>query len=93
MKITKVETIVVRMPMLIEGDVLPKVSGATRTAMDTLLLRVETDAGVTGWGEGFGHRIYTATKAALDSFIGPMCIGRDPTEIATLVDQIGRAHV
>ncbi|MFC7688482.1 hypothetical protein ACFQY5_01370 [Paeniroseomonas aquatica] len=23
-------------------------------AMDTLLVRVETDAGLTGWGEGFG---------------------------------------
>jgi len=90
MKITKVETIVVRMPMLIEGDVLPKVSGVTRTAMDTLLVRIDTDEGVTGWGEGFGHRIYTATKAALDSFIGTMCVGRDPTEISTLVDQLQR---
>ncbi len=43
--------------------------------MDTLLVRVDTDEGVTGWGEGFGHRIFTATKAALDSFIGPMCVG------------------
>ena len=90
MKITRIETIVVNMPMLIEGDVLPKASGAARTSMDTLLVRVDTDAGVSGWGEGFGHRIYTATKAALDSFIGPMCIGRDPTEISTLVDQLQR---
>jgi L-alanine-DL-glutamate epimerase-like enolase superfamily enzyme len=89
-KITKVETIVVNMPMLIEGSVLPKASGAARTSMDTLLVRVDTDEGVTGWGEGFGHRIFTATKAALDSFIGPMCIGRDPTQIATLVDQLQR---
>ncbi len=90
MKITKVETIVVNMPMLIEGSVLPKASGAARTSMDTLLVRIETDEGVTGWGEGFGHRIFTATKAALDSFIGPMCVGRDPTQIATLVDQLQR---
>ena len=32
MKITKIETIVVTMPMLIEGKVLPKASGAPRTA-------------------------------------------------------------
>jgi L-alanine-DL-glutamate epimerase-like enolase superfamily enzyme len=90
MKITKLETIVVKMPMLIEGDVLPKASGAARTSMDTLLVRIDTDEGVSGWGEGFGHRIFTATRAALDSFIGPMCIGRDPTEISVLVDQIQR---
>ena len=90
MKITKVETIVVQMPMLIEGSVLPKQGGTPRTSMDTLLVRVDTDEGVTGWGEGFGHRIFTATRAALDSFIGPMCIGRDPTAIAALVDELQR---
>jgi len=89
-KITKVETIVINMPMLIEGSVMPKQGGKPRTSMDTLLVRVETDEGVTGWGEGFGHRIFTATKAALDSFIGPMCIGRDPTAIAALVDELQR---
>ena len=90
MKITKVETIVVRMPMLIEGSVVPQQGGKPRTSMDTLLVRVDTDSGVSGWGEGFGHRIYTATKAALDSFIGPMCVGRDPTAISALVDELQR---
>src|ERR1700693_1746722 len=90
MKITRVETIVVTMPMIIEGTVVPTQGGKPRTSMDTLLLRIDTDEGVTGWGEGFGHRIFTATRAALDSFIGPMCVGRDPTAISTLVDQLQR---
>jgi L-alanine-DL-glutamate epimerase-like enolase superfamily enzyme len=90
MKITKVETIVVNMPMVIEGDVVPQQGGHPRTSMDTLLVRVDTDAGVSGWGEGFGHRIWTATRAALDSFIGPLCIGRDPTAINALVDELQR---
>ncbi|MBI3915714.1 MAG: mandelate racemase/muconate lactonizing enzyme family protein [Betaproteobacteria bacterium] len=90
MKITKVETIVVNMPMIIEGAVMPKQGGRPRTSMDTLLVRVDTDDGVTGWGEGFGHRIFNATKAALDSFIGPMCVGRDPTAISALVDELQR---
>ena len=90
MKITKVETIVVNMPMIIEGTVVPKQGGAARTSMDTLLVRIDTDEGVTGWGEGFGHRIFTATKAALDSFIGPMCVGRDPTAISTLAEELQR---
>src|SRR5881394_1448926 len=53
MKITKVETIVVSMPMIIEGSVMPKQGGKPRTSMDTLLVKIETDEGVTGWGEGF----------------------------------------
>ncbi len=90
MKITKVETIVINMPMLIEGSVMPKQGGRARTSMDTLLVRVDTDEGVSGWGEGFGHRIFTATKAAIDSFIGPMCIGRDPTAISALFNELER---
>jgi L-alanine-DL-glutamate epimerase-like enolase superfamily enzyme len=90
MKITKVETIVVSMPMRIEGAVVPRTSGAPRTSMETLLVRVDTDEGVTGWGEGFGHRIHTATKAAIDGFIGQMCVGRDPTAVSALVDELER---
>ena len=90
MKITRIETIVINMPMLIEGPVVPKQGGRARTSMDTLLVRVETDEGVTGWGEGFGHRIFTATKAALDSFIGQMFVGKDPTTISALVDEAQR---
>jgi len=90
MKITKIETIVISMPMVIEGTILPRQGGRARTSMDTLLVRIDTDQGISGWGEGFGHRIFTATKAALDSFIGPMCMGRDPTAISSLVDELQR---
>src|SRR6185436_17772798 len=90
MKITKIETIVISMPMVIEGSVMPKQGGVARTSMDTLLVRVDTDEGVTGWGEGFGHRIYTATKAALDSFIGQMFVGRDVTGFPALVSEAQR---
>ena len=91
MKITKVETIVVNMPMIIEGSVVPSQGGKPRTSMDTLMVRVETDGGVTGWGEGFGHRIFPATRAAIDTLVGPMCIGRDPTAINALADELQRA--
>jgi L-alanine-DL-glutamate epimerase-like enolase superfamily enzyme len=91
MKITKVETIVVNMPMVIEGTVVPKQGGRPRTSMDILLVRVDTDEGVSGWGEGFGHRIFPATKAVLDTLVGPLCLGRDPTAISALVDELQRA--
>jgi D-galactarolactone cycloisomerase len=90
MKITAVETIVVNMPMIISGSTAPKLGGAPRTSMDTLLVRVDTDEGISGWGEGFGHRIFGATKAAIDTFVGPMCLGRDPTAITELTDDLLR---
>jgi D-galactarolactone cycloisomerase len=89
MKITRVETIVLNLPMVIDGAT-PMLGGRARTSIDMLLVRVDTDAGVTGWGEAFGHRIFHATRAAIDTLLGPMCVGRDPRDIAALNDEVQR---
>src|SRR5262245_9605568 len=89
MKITKVETIVLTMPMSIDGAT-PMLGGRARTSIDMLLVRVNTDAGLTGWGEAFGHRIFPATRAAIDTVLGPMCVGRDPSQIVALHDDLQR---
>ena len=83
MKITAVETTVVRMPMRIDGPT-PRMGDAPRTSMDILLVRVDTDEGVTGWGEAFGHRAIPTTRTAIDVLIAPLCIGRDPAAIDEL---------
>lgn len=90
MKITAVTTLVIRMPLLIRGDA-PMVSGQARTAMETLLVRIDTDAGITGWGEGFGHRVWPATRAAIDRMLAPLCLGRDPAAIGPLMHELARA--
>src|SRR5712692_3649891 len=89
MKIMQVKTIVINMPMQLDGPV-PMQGGQARTSIDMLLVRIDTDAGVTGWGEGFGHRIWPATRAAIDTLIGPMCVGRDATAINALIDDLQR---
>jgi L-alanine-DL-glutamate epimerase-like enolase superfamily enzyme len=89
MKITKVQTIVLNLPMVIEGAT-PMLGGRPRTSIDMLLVRVETDAGITGWGEAFGHRIFPATRTAIDTVLGPLCVGRDPSQIAALHDDLQR---
>lgn len=89
MKITNVETIVINMPMKLDGPV-PMQGGQARTSIDMLLVRIDTDEGISGWGEGFGHRIWPATRAAIDTLIGPMCIGRDATAINRLIDDLQR---
>jgi len=43
MKITKVETIVINMPMQLDGPV-PMQGGQARTSIDMLLVRIDTDA-------------------------------------------------
>ena len=89
MKITGIETVVLNLPMVIEGAT-PMLGGRVRTSIDMLLVRVDTDAGVVGWGEAFGHRIFHATRAAIDTVVAPMCIGRDPRDVLALNDEIQR---
>ncbi|MGH7391757.1 MAG: mandelate racemase/muconate lactonizing enzyme family protein [Candidatus Rokuibacteriota bacterium] len=89
MKITRVESVVLNLPMVIDGAT-PMLGGRARTSIDMLLVRVDTDAGITGWGEAFGHRIFHATRAAIDTLLGPMCVGRDPGQILALNDELQR---
>src|SRR5262245_49438650 len=89
MKITRVETAVVNLPMLIDGAT-PMLGGQARTSIDMLLVRVDTDDGVSGWGEACGHRVFPATRAAIDTLLGPMCVGRDATQIAAIHDDAER---
>lgn len=90
MKITRIETLVLGLPMVLSGSTVPLQAGRPRTRMEILLVRVDTDEGVSGWGEGFGHRIFPATRAVLDTLIGPLCIGRDPTAISAIVEELER---
>jgi L-alanine-DL-glutamate epimerase-like enolase superfamily enzyme len=64
--------------------------GRARTSIDMLLVRVDTDDGVTGWGEAFGHRIFPATRAAIDTLLGPLCVGRDAGQVLALGDDLQR---
>jgi len=89
MKITRITTHVLNMPLKLRGDV-PHVGGQARTALEMLLVRIDTDEDVTGWGEAFGHRIWSATRAAIDNIIAPVCIGRDPGAISTLMVELTR---
>ena len=64
MKITKVETIVLNLPMIIEGPVVPKQGGRPRTSMDILLARVE-------YLKCGAHRNFAILDAAMNDLIRP----------------------
>ena len=87
MKITKVDTVLVRIPRRHDGP--PSgFGGRIWTTIDTLLVRVDTEDGLSGWGEAFGYNVNEGTKATIDTLIGPLCIGRDSTAIAQLMAEL-----
>ena len=89
MKITSVEAIPLRYPFR-HGGPPSGWGGGAWTEMRTLLVRVETDSGLTGWGEAFGYNAIPATRAALETMVAPLAVGRDATAIAPLMRDLQR---
>jgi L-alanine-DL-glutamate epimerase-like enolase superfamily enzyme len=89
MKITAIQTIALDIPFR-EGDSGAKYGGQVRSTVPMLLVRVNTDEGITGWGEVFAFNLREATRAALMDTVIPRCIGKDPTQIADLMLEIRR---
>jgi D-galactarolactone cycloisomerase len=88
MNITRVEAIPLSIPCHY---------GATWTlgtrgwqALDFCLVRVDTDTGLTGWGEAFSYSCRRAVVAAVRDMIAPIAIGRDATDIDGLHAEIQR---
>jgi D-galactarolactone cycloisomerase len=90
MKITKVEPILISVPYDRGGGPVPKADAVPWRNMDTLLVRVETSGGITGWGEAFGFGACVATHTAVTKLVGPLAIGRDPSDIAAVMDDLAR---
>jgi len=53
-----------------------------------VLIRIDTDEGITGWGEAFGRARDLPLKAVIDTHIAPKLIGKDPTQIAVIKKQL-----
>jgi D-galactarolactone cycloisomerase len=87
MKITAVETTVVSLPCETGGPP-PLFAGKPWTHLDILVVRVETDGGLVGWGEAFGHAAIPSTKAALDTIVAPLVLGRDPRNVQSLTREL-----
>lgn len=90
MKIKAIETSVIAIPFGIGGP--PQLfAGHVWNRMETLIVRVETEDGIVGWGEAFGHVAIPATKAALDTVIAPLALGQDAEDLGGLATRLLRA--
>ena len=87
MLITAIESSVVSIPFSMGGP-HPLFAGQPWDWLEILLVRVETEDGLVGWGEAFGHAAIPATKAALDGIVAPLMVGRDAGDIQGLTRQV-----
>ncbi len=89
MKITAVETSLTTIPFDM-GAKPVTFGGVGWQYMHTFWIRIVTDAGIEGWGEGFGHACVQATKTAFDTQIAPAIIGQDARDIAGIRSRLSK---
>jgi L-alanine-DL-glutamate epimerase-like enolase superfamily enzyme len=87
MKITAIEPFHISVPYDF-GNTAQNAAAVQWPKMETLFVKVTTDDGIVGWGEGFGLAACGITKVAVDKAIAPLAVGRDPTDIAALMADI-----
>jgi L-alanine-DL-glutamate epimerase-like enolase superfamily enzyme len=52
------------------------------------MVRIETDAGLVGWDEGFGYGVAPATKHVIDQMIAPLLIGKELQDLAAISTEL-----
>jgi L-alanine-DL-glutamate epimerase-like enolase superfamily enzyme len=91
MKITMVESIPIRVPRARRFAA----AQAVLTHSDFALVKIETDAGVTGYGEVssalFYYRLGPSHAHDIDAYLAQALSGEDPLGIPALVDRMDRA--
>jgi len=89
MRITRVEPILIAVPYEHGGPKQMRPLGPW-THMETLFVRVDTDAGITGWGEAFGFAASPLTREAILRVVAPLCVGRDFDDVPTFMADLRR---
>ncbi len=89
MKVTSVETIPIGVPLAPPGEASNHPLGIPN--LPHVLVRVRTDEGHEGWGEisdGWGYEYPAVAAAIVDEALSRFVVGRDPRDVATLVERI-----
>jgi D-galactarolactone cycloisomerase len=87
MKITAVEPFHISVPYDF-GNSAHNAAAVQWPKMETLFVKVTTDEGLVGWGEGFGLAACGITRVAVEKAVAPLAVGRDPTDIVALTADI-----
>lgn len=85
MKIRSVTSFRLRAPL---GDKIFYSSQAAFPERNSYLVRIETDSGLVGWGEGGQYGPAAPVAACVDHVLAPRLMGRDPTEPVRIWEEL-----
>jgi L-alanine-DL-glutamate epimerase-like enolase superfamily enzyme len=92
-KVTKVEPIVLESPVKEPW----RIGTAVYTSMHAALVRIDTDEGITGFGEALARFSPRAAANVVQDILSPVVLGQDPFNVELLWDRMyavmrGRGH-
>ncbi|MGE3644551.1 MAG: mandelate racemase/muconate lactonizing enzyme family protein [Beijerinckiaceae bacterium] len=91
MKIASIDSYLVAIPYE-HGAPKPVLTAASgRQTQDAVYVRVETENGLTGWGEAFGFGACQMSHLAIGHVVAPLATGRDASDIPALMTSLFRA--
>jgi L-alanine-DL-glutamate epimerase-like enolase superfamily enzyme len=81
MRIRSVDTVTLKIPFsdLYDG---PRAKRRGWTEFDTLLVRIETEDGLVGWGEAFAYGCASAVGAMIRDSVAPLVVGQEIGNVA-----------
>ena len=80
MKIAKADIIPLEIPFKFGGK--PFGFGSQPwSSLTTILIRIETENGIVGWGDAFAYSSRRAIQSILEDMIFPILVGKDATDI------------
>ena len=84
MKIKSIKAITLGMPFS-HGGKKVIFHGKEWKRLEFNLVKIETDKGITGWGEAFGYTSWKAVKIAIEDMVAPLLIVKDIINIPDLL--------
>jgi len=87
MKIDSVDTIRVSIPYE-RGGAPHMIAGQAQPGLNVLLVRVQSEGGLVGWGEAFGHAVVPTKEMLLKTLVAPQFLGRDAADIAGVMQDM-----
>ena len=87
MKITQAEAIPLTIPFN-PGGASAGWKGQAWKGLDVVLIRLETEDGLIGWGEAFSYNCRRAVTAAFEDMVAPVVRGREIGDIAGLMAEL-----
>jgi len=89
-KIAKIDTLPLSVPYS-SGPARAGLENQNWDHLNVLIVRVETDEGLVGFGEAFSYNCMGAVKAVIEEMIAPIAIGRDADNIAGVMHDLQKA--